>query len=223
MAARITDIIPYFLITLLCVGTVEGGYKMLEYFIMRSPVEKAAISTTVTAKKELADKDGQKKKQDYHIILQRNLFGPLPGKGGSGTNDALDYADNLESTSLNIVLMGTINDSKKGEQRAIILDKSTDKQALYEKGDAIQGAFVKKILRGKVILVYNGKDEVLDINDAAKERQAFASAPDRPASRAVRTGPLSRPEVIPRRGESPRTRVISRPSIIRPSRSTSNQ
>ena len=44
MAARITDIFPFLLITLLCVGLVEGGYQALEYFVLRPPVEKAVIS-----------------------------------------------------------------------------------------------------------------------------------------------------------------------------------
>ncbi len=195
---------------------------MLEYFVMRSPVEKAAISNTVTVEKESAETDGRKEQQDYHIILQRNLFGPPPGKGEPGANTASDYTENLESTSLNIVLMGTINGSREGDQRAIILDKSTNKQELYKTGDAIQGASIKEILRGKVILVYNGKDEVLDINEAAKERPAVTSPPAGSATRSVRTGASPRPVVTPS-GQAPRRRIISRPSIIRQPRPVKKQ
>ena len=61
-----------------------------------------------------------------------------------------------------------------GADRAIIFDKTVNKQALYETGDAVQGAVVKEILRGKVILVYNGRDEMLDMSEAAKVRPAYA-------------------------------------------------
>ena len=70
--------------------------------------------------------------------------------------------------------MGTINGGE-GDSRAIVLDKSNNKQELYEKGDVIQGAKIKEILRGKVILVYNGKDEMLDMSEAAKERSSLSA------------------------------------------------
>lgn len=217
MAARITDIFPFLLIALLCVGIVEGGYKVLDYFVLRPPVDKTEILDTVAADKESTDKAGQKEKHDYQIILQRNLFGPPPGKGEPASAVALDYAENLKLSSLNIVLMGTINGGD-GVGRAIILDKSSNKQDLYEKGDSIQGAFIKEILRGKVILVYNGKDEMLDMNEAAKLRPA--PAPVGVASGAVKNGLIPGQAVSPR--GTPR-RVINRPRAIRPSRSIRKQ
>lgn len=72
-------------------------------------------------------------------------------------------------TSLQIVLVGTITGSE-GTERAIILDKTKRKQELYSKGDEIQGALVKEIRRGRVILAQNGREEVLDISEAAKMR-----------------------------------------------------
>lgn len=218
MTARITNILPLLLLSLLCVGVVEGGYEILEYFVLRSPSERAAISDIIPEEKGTPAIDEQKEKHDYHIILQRNLFGPLPGEEESSANAAPDYAENLQSTSLNIVLMGTVSGGD-GASRAIILDKSSRKQELYEQGDAIQGALVKEILRGKVILVYNGKDEMLDMSEAEKERSAFAA----PVPRVGSGKKFSPNRVIPNRpAVSPRgtpRRVINRPRTIRPSRS----
>jgi Type II secretion system protein C len=225
MAARITDIFPFLIITLLCVGIVEGGYQALEYFALRVPSEKAAISGPVTVQKKSPIKVEQKENYDYRIILQRNLFGPPPGKEEPVETAAQDVQEEMQATSLNIVLMGTINGGK-GTDRAIILDKGTRKQELYETGDAIQGAIIKEILRGKVILAYNGKDEMLDMSEAANVRQNAVS----PAARfgAARVAPpvvrgpvggttqLNRPPLTPQ--GTPR-RVISRPRAIRPSRS----
>jgi type II secretory pathway component PulC len=226
MPARITDIFPLLLITLLCVGIVEGGYQALEYFVLRTPVEQVEKPDTVTVEKNLIVKDDQKKQQDYRVILQRNLFGPPPGIGEPTATVDPDYTENLKSTSLNIILMGTINGGE-GVARAIILDKQSNKQALYEKGDTIQGASVKEILRGKVILVYNGKDEMLDMSEAAKVRPAYAVPVAKAGARKKRS-PIVRgskaggknrlysPSVSPR--GTPR-RVINRPRAIRPSRS----
>ncbi len=68
-------------------------------------------------------------------------------------------------SSLAVVLMGTImgNDD---ESRAVIYDKRARKQELYQEGDFVKQANIKKILRGKVIVTLNGKDEMLDIADA---------------------------------------------------------
>ena len=209
MAARITDILPLLLITLLCVAIVEGGYQALEYFVLKTPVKQPAILDTVPVVKDSTGREKQKKKLDYHIILQRNLFGPPPGKDQPVAAVTEDYAENLKSTSLDIVLMGTINGGE-GADRAIVLDKKSRKQELYEKGDAIQGAFVKEILRGKVILDYNGKDEMLDMSEAANVRPSYAVPVKKTATRKKRASVSS--QGTPRR-------VKNRPRVIRPSRS----
>lgn len=219
MAARITDIFPFLLITLLCVGLVEGGYQALEHFGLSTPVKKAVITEAQPVKSAEPGVVEESRKHDYHVILERNLFGPAPGKGNSGAAVAEENTEDLQTTSLNIVLMGTI-DGGNGDDRAIILDKSNNKQQLYEIGDVIQGASIKEIKRGKVILAYNGKDEMLDMSEAAKIRSTYAVPVQQTGAGTLRQ-PLgtgtgqTRPQVSPR--GTPR-RVISRPRAIRPSR-----
>lgn len=232
MAARIPGIVPILFITLICVGIVEGGYQAFEYFILRPPVQKEALSGDISERGSTG-KVEREVKHDYKVILERNLFGPPPGQEGPGSTDSLEYSETLKSTSLNIVLMGTINGSGD-DNRAIILDKKSRDQELYEKGDAIQGAFVKEILRGKVILALNGKDEVLDMSEAATMRSAYKvanAARTKAKARVARKRPVA---VAPRAGRSgefdpqvssqgtPR-RVINRPRAIRPTRSIRQQ
>ena len=223
MAARITNIFPLLIITLLCIGMVEGGYQALEYFVLRSPVEKTAVSDTVAVGNVLAEKDKQEEKHDYRIILERNLFGTPSSKEKAPV--AKENVEDMQLSSLNVVLMGTIN-GKKGDNRAIVLDKSNNKQQLYEVGDVIQGAQVKEVLRGKVVLLYNGKDEMLDMSEAANMRAGTASVartrvgvPPR-ASRAISRESVNRPALSPRGKPG---RVISGPRTIRPSRSIITQ
>jgi len=71
----------------------------------------------------------------------------------------------LKPTRLNIVLLGTVS----GPERvafAVIDEKGKKKQGLYQIGDPIQGALIKKVLRGKVILEVKGKDEILEMEQA---------------------------------------------------------
>jgi len=215
MAHRISSIVPLLFITLLCVGGVEGGYVALEYFLLKSSVDKVVVveKSAVTA---VLKPETTIQKHDYKIILERNLFGPPPivKKIEPVVKDPLK---DLETTSLKIALKGTI-DGDGESKRAIILDKTNNKQELFQKGDGIQGAFVKQILRGKVILSYNGKDEVLEMSDTAGE-----SEPQRPV--AVTPGRLvGRP--VPGAGPStvkkPVRRVI-KPRIIRPAGRTAKR
>jgi len=215
MAARITDIFPLLLITLLCVGVVEGGYQALEYFVLQTPV-KEAVPAAAPVEEKSAEKDARQNKLDYRVILQRNLFGPPPGEGQPASTAAPEVTEDIQLTSLNIVLLGTVSGGD-GEDRAIILDKATKKQELYEQGDIIQGAMVKEILRGKVILFYNDKEEMLDMADAASVRPAYTPPAGQPGAvpGIIDNAPLYRPAVSP--GGTPR-RVINRPRTIRPSR-----
>ncbi len=72
--------------------------------------------------------------------------------------------------------MGTVSGGS-GENRAVILTKKDRKQKLYEAGELVEGAQIKRILRGKVVLNFNGKDEVLDMSEAAKYGKGGASGP----------------------------------------------
>lgn len=165
MTNRISGIIPLLVITLLCVGAVEGGYMVLEYFILRQPVEENIRPMTPATDGETAPPET---KPDHKSILTRNLFGPTRPKETPPTPTAI-VADNLELTGLGIVLVGTISGSE-GTPRAIILDLKSHKQALYKAGDVVQGANILDIRRGKVILSVNGKDELLDMSEAATVR-----------------------------------------------------
>jgi general secretion pathway protein C len=201
MTARISDIVPLLFITLLCVGLVEGGYLLFEHFIL-VPAERAEVGEAETPTIGSATKAEGEKQVDYRVILQRNLFGtPPPSDSDKAEASAVPVPVSTEAvtaTNLDFVLMGTIKGSA-GTERAVILDKKLQKQELYEKGDVIQGAFVKEIARGKVILSYNGRDEILDMSEAATVRQPVIAQP--PGINApMATGQSRTPlRVVPRR------------------------
>lgn len=95
---------------------------------------------------------------NYKAISDRNLFNvdtkaeekPTPIK-----------IDSLKQTALALKLWGTVTGSD-GKNYAVIESKG-GKQNLYRTGDTIQDATVKLILREKIVLLVNGKDEMLDM------------------------------------------------------------
>ena len=209
MARRISDIVPLLFITLLCVGFVEGGYLALEYFLMKDQTEKKSAVQQSVAEPVQRPKVAQKK-HDYRIILERNIFGAPPA--GNAVETVVNVpAKDLEETTLKIALKGTIHGVEESD-RAIILDQKSRTQQLYQKGDGIQGAFVKEILRGRVILSHNGNDETLDMSDTAGSAEV-ARRPVAVAPRRIRKKASSR--VAPRVQNRPARRV-RKPRIIRP-------
>lgn len=208
MAHRLSDIVPLLFITLLCVGFVEGGYLALEYFLLKDQTDSKS-----TVQRSVADpvqkSKSAPKKHNYKIILERNLFGAPPAAGTAETV-VKTTAKDLEETTLKIALKGTIHGVEESD-RAIILDQKSKTQQLYQKGDGIQGAFVKEILRGRVILSHNGNDETLDMSDTAGSAEVagpVAVAPRRASKKAAS-------RVAPRVQGRPARRVI-KPRIIRP-------
>ncbi|EKD40078.1 MAG: hypothetical protein ACD_75C00185G0013 [uncultured bacterium] len=175
MASRISGIIPLLVITLFCIGAVEGGYTILEYFILQQPAEEVAVPAIPIAK-DPAGLIPIGTKRDHTIILTRNLFGPSGSAETVRPAPPPDAAADLKMSDLGIVLVGTIGGSE-GTHRAVILDKKMHKQELYKVGDMVHGAHIKEILRGKVILAVNGKDELLDISEAATVRQVAKPPP----------------------------------------------
>lgn len=109
----------------------------------------------------------------YDAIARRNLFHTRPEAEASAP--AIDI-DNLKETDLKLKLWGTVT----GEGRrayAVIEDTKTREQNLYRTGDTIQDATLKLILRQKVVLSVNDRDEVLGMEEAGAAKTGGAGSP----------------------------------------------
>ncbi|MFH0784264.1 MAG: type II secretion system protein N [Pseudomonadota bacterium] len=167
MATRTSAIVSLLVITLCCIAIVEGGYMALEFLVLRPTVRTLSPEAAPLG----MNKADTPKKYGYQVILARNLFAAVPAKESSRLAAFADSLDGLKPTSLGIVLMGTIGDNEGGN-RAIIFDKKTLEQQIYRRGQSVQGAMIKEIRRGKVVIALNGLDEILDMSEAAKVRPA---------------------------------------------------
>jgi general secretion pathway protein C len=111
----------------------------------------------------------------FSPLVERNLFASSEQITQEIKEEGIE---NLEPTSLKIALLGTVVGSEQ-DSFAIIEEKAGKNQALYKVGDSIQGAVVKGILRGKVILTVQGRDKILTIEEEAASRRTSEVA--RPA------------------------------------------
>jgi general secretion pathway protein C len=107
--------------------------------------------------------------QIIHRVTQRNLFNVrVDGQPGR----AFEPEDlNLEKTSLKLTLWGTVTGKNKEDGWAVIKDQKAKRQELYRVNDKIQGATIKAILRNKIILTVNGKDQMLEVDENSLSSQ----------------------------------------------------
>jgi general secretion pathway protein C len=117
----------------------------------------------------------------YKGIAGRNLLNISSGEVKPEKEVDLE---SLEKTELKLKLWGTVTGDKKGAY-AVIEDTKARSQNLYRKGDTVQGAEIKMILREKVVLNAGGEDEVLEMEKAeggpSKVRTASRQPPRRPS------------------------------------------
>jgi len=110
----------------------------------------------------------------YQVIVNRDLFKTTETGEAEPETEAVEL-DKLKQTELNLKLWGTVTgDSEKAY--AVIEDKSKNRQSLYHKGDAIQNATIKMILRKKVVLRVNGEDEILVMEDEKDQSNRMDTA-----------------------------------------------
>ena len=155
-------ILNLFFIAAMAYCLVETGYNNLipQNFILPGQKLYNIKAKTLNPGQNKQDID----KNLTNIIVKKNLFKveiepkeePFVELGKEEKE-----TETLEPTKLKLVLWGTV--TGQDNVYAVIEDKKVRKQALYQIGDLIQGAELKKILRNKVILVFQGKDQFLEV------------------------------------------------------------
>lgn len=163
---RIIIIVNLALITIIAYLGVTFLYDIMGSRMDQAPAEKAVkampIAHAAQTNKPLAY---------YDPIIDRDLFQTKTAAALQKPEKSLDI-ETLEETQLKLKLWGTVSGSPASAY-AVIEDTQKREQNLYRVGDAIQAATLKAILREKVVLAVNGKDEILSMEEL---RQTAASA-----------------------------------------------
>lgn len=133
------------------------------------------VDTKTFVVQNIPDNKGHQKPplDDYRLIIDRNIFGSVDRTPEEVKAEEIEA---LEPTSLKIALLGTVTGIP---QNAVAVIEETDKrkQGMFKVGDSIQDAIIKMILRGKVVLRVENRDEILTMEEAEvgmadKEHQA---------------------------------------------------
>ncbi|MBT8343067.1 MAG: type II secretion system protein GspC [Desulfatitalea sp.] len=103
----------------------------------------------------------------YAAILERDLFNTAKAGDPKPVEPPPMDVDDLEVTDLHLKLWGTVSGAPE-KAYAVIEDTQKREQNLYRVGDTIQDAVVKMVMREKVILNRNGKDEMLGMEEIAQ-------------------------------------------------------
>jgi type II secretory pathway component PulC len=211
MTGRLSYIAPLLFITILSVVFVEGLYQALETFVLNVPAT-SGKSLDQNQEKQAAILNQDDTRPDYRVILTRNLFGTTLNNSEEVEPPATSEPAVENISELGIVLMGTVSGSENN-RRAIILNKQNRDQNIFSIGEVIEGALIKEINRGQLVLTIQGKDEILDMSEAAQMRPVYKVAPSstpespggEPNLNALPESSLTTPRPTPRR------RVVRRP------------
>lgn len=156
-------------------------------------------SPAVQSRRTTASRVAYQPYSSYRAIVRRDLFKtrktPVAPSKDTGVN-----LDEIGQTSLKLKLWGTVTGDPETSY-AVIENTQNRQQNLYRVGDSVQNATLKMILRSKVVLTHNGRDEML----AMEKIQPSQSTPIR---RAIRRS------VAPQPGGIRTQRVSLRRSMI---------
>ena len=123
--------------------------------------------------------------QDAAVILQRNLFGSkvLDTSPTAAEKSEADLQSLPEST-LPLRLLGTVVQVSGKKSFAIIQDTGTREQQIHFIGDEVrEGTIIVSVTRNRVVLLRNGREEILEKD----EDQSAAPPAVRARARPTRT------------------------------------
>jgi general secretion pathway protein C len=170
MANKYFIIINVLLITVGVYFSVNAFYSLTTAWLkQRGPIQSVA-----PAKVSFAENEKQPQLLSYRAITERNLFNTKTD--GVSKPKPIDV-EQLKKTELQLKLWGTVI-GKERQAYAVIEDANSRQQNLYRIGDTIQSATVKLILREKVVLKVDERDEVLAMEETrtAKGRESRSLA-----------------------------------------------
>ena len=187
------------LLTLTAYQGVKIMYKGIETPALNKSGDLSDSIHLISDQTEKQDKRSHKKRNQR--ISTRNIFKVLTqGSSMPGFLQPDNSEKKLKKTELKIALWGTVTGGPPADSYAVIEDKKENRQSLFQVGDVVQQATIKKIMRSKIILTVNGKDQILEVDDSQKpsrmvvgknlfpeQKQLFEAATNIP----LKTDPLS--------------------------------
>ncbi len=186
-----------------------GAYLGVGLFYQTVGVYIKAPEPTQTAIQAATRESGSVTKpiNQYNPIMERDLF--KIGKAAAPAKTPEVDPDSLAKTQLNLKLWGTVSGDTE-QVYAVIEDLQKREQNLYRVGDTIQNATVKIVMREKVVLNVEGRDEVLAMEDMS---MGGASSPTMASKGRSMHTPQPMPEP-PSGGDSEQQNITLQRSMV---------
>jgi general secretion pathway protein C len=156
----------------------------LDYRVVSTPTKPSQNATPHV-------KQSQPPMADYKRIVARNIFNSSTEAAAATLPAKKVDIEKLKETDLKLKLWGTVT-GQNGQTYAVIEDTKAREQNLYRAGDSIQKAIVKLILREKVVLSVDDRDEILAMEEIMG-RQRGSRPPRRSSSSSASTAPRKMP------------------------------
>jgi len=161
---------------LLIAGAVYLGVSAFSKITAKDQ-DRPDLSGSVPEKASSLQTETRQPMSYYSIISGRSLFNTQPA--AEIKDESIDIGA-LKKTDLRLKLWGTVT-GDEARAYAVIEETGKREQNLYRVGDTVQQATVKIILREKVVINVEGKDEILEIEevtaDSAKKKRPKGFAP----------------------------------------------
>lgn len=122
---------------------------------------------------------------DSEVVLERNLFNSRVSAAAPARQEQDIKSDDLPDSTLPLQLLGTVVNSQGGRSFAIIQDKGTREQDIYFPEDpVVEGVTLASVGRNKVVLLRNGREEILEKTDERVNAPRTRGARPRTAAKA---------------------------------------
>ena len=168
---------PYYTIINILLITVAVYFSVKAFYKLGSvQLDQAHLSGVDFKESSPSEVESLRPLADYDPIIERNLFNTK--SGAEGPPEPI-IVENLQPTSLKLKLLGTVT-GDNDKAFAVIQSPQGKEEQLYRIGDTIQNATLKMILREKVILHVNGKDEILEIDESQTKKTHRLSSKSAP-------------------------------------------
>lgn len=156
--------------------------------------------------KDLTSTKG-KRLEDYALITAKDVFHTTKETAKAGGKD---QGEEIKVTDLNLELKGTVVGDGK-DSYAFILDRASKKEDAYYINDYVMGAQIIRIMKGRVILNVDGKEEALLMLDESRTLPEMGASGEKPEEKEapVAIKPTSKRPFSPRAITPPQRRMIS--------------
>jgi type II secretory pathway component PulC len=165
-----------------------------------------SVPAKTSSPKDLTSSKG-KRLEDYGLIASKDVFHTTKETAKSAGKE---QTEDIKVTELNLELKGTVMGDGK-DSYAFILDRGSRKEEVYYANDYVMGAQIVRIMKGRVILSVDGREEALLMVDESRTLPEMGASEGKSEEKEVPVAikPMLTRPFSPRAIVPPQRRIIT--------------